>query len=267
MNFQRLFPRPKPLIGVIHLLPLPGAPLYGGKMEEILAAARAEALQYEKHGVDGLILENFRDRPFFPGAVPPETIAALAVAAREVRQAVTRIPLGVNVLRNDAHAALAIAIASEAQFIRVNVHLGAVVADQGIIQGLGHETTRLRRALESEVLIFADVGVKHAVALAERNLALEAQDVAERGLADALIVSGQLTGKAASVDDLRKVKAKTSIPVLIGSGITADNLPQFHAEADGFIVGSTFKKAGRADNEIEESRLQAFMAKLASCRA
>src|SRR4030042_6663056 len=193
MKFQEIFPAPKPLPACIPLLPLPGAPLYGGSRAEVYERALEEAGIFEQNGVDGLIVENFRDKPFYPAKVPAETLAALTAVTREVVRKV-RVPVGVNVLRNDAGAALAAATAAEAHFIRVNVHMGAVVSEQGIIQGLSHETLRLRAALQSGVLIFADVGVKHAAPLADRGVPRENRDLAERGLADGVIVSGGRAG-------------------------------------------------------------------------
>src|SRR5262249_40138922 len=156
--------------------------------------------------------------PFYPHQLPAETIAAIAAVTREIVRAVD-VPVGVNALRNDAQAAMAIATATEADFMRINVHMGAVVADQGLIEGSSHTTLRLRAALRSHVLIFADVGVKHATPLvAARDLATEARDVTERGLADALIVSGDYTGEATRPEDVDLVRQHTTLPVLIGSG-------------------------------------------------
>jgi membrane complex biogenesis BtpA family protein len=195
--------------------------------------------------------------PFYPGRLPAETIAALSAVTRELVKAV-HLPVGVNALRNDAQSALAIATATEADFIRVNVHMNAVVADQGILQGKSHATLRLRAALRSEVLIFAVVGVKHATPLAGRGLALETQEVTERGLADAIIVSGELTGAETRSEDVEIVRQNTSLPVLIGSGATPDNLLNVYAKVDGLIVGSYFKRAGKADNLVEEARVKTF---------
>jgi hypothetical protein len=258
MGFHELFGRNKPVIACVHLLPLPGAPDYDGRMGPVYDTALSEVAVFKRQGVDGLIVENFRDKPFYPGRVPAETVAALAAVAREVVRA-SGLPVGVNALRNDALAALAAAAAAEAHFIRVNVHMGAVVSEQGVIQGASHETLRLRAALRSNVLIFADVGVKHAAPLADRGLAAETRDLAERGRADAIIVSGELTGAETSAGDVELVRAHTRLPLLIGSGATPENSHRVFARADGFIVGSYFKKDGRGENRVEESRVRAFM--------
>jgi hypothetical protein len=177
-----------------------------------------------------------------------------------------KVPVGVNALRNDAQAAVAIATAAEAQFIRVNVHMSAVVSEQGIIQGESHHTLRLRSALRSGVLIFADVGVKHAAPLADRGLAVETRDLADRGLADAIIVSGELTGSETRVKDVDIVRRNTDLPILIGSGATPENLHKVYSKVDGFIVGSYFKKDGKADNFIDEKRVKIFADALAKQR-
>ena len=263
MTFHDLFPTPKPLIACIHLMPLPGSPRYGGTMRDVYDTALAEADIFSRYPIDALIVENFRDMPFYPGRLPAETIAALSAVTRELLTTV-HLPIGVNALRNDAQSALAIATAAEADFIRVNVHMNAVVADQGIVQGESHATLRLRAALRSKVLIFADVGVKHATPLGGRGLALETQDVTERGLADAIIVSGELTGAETRVEDVEIVRRHTSLPILIGSGATPDTLPNVYAKVDGLIVGSYFKRAGKADNLVEEARVKTFTETLAA---
>ena len=259
MDFQSLFPARKPLIACIHLLPLPGSPRYQGTMEVVYDTALAEVAIFQRYPIDGLIVENYRDAPFYPHSLPPETVAALAAVTREVVR-VAHVPVGVNALRNDAQAALAIATATEAAFIRVNVHMGVVTSDQGIIQGMSHETLRLRAALRSSVLIFADVGVKHATPLGTRGLVLETRDLSERGLVDALIVSGVWTGAETSPDDIALVRQHTTLPVLLGSGATPENLHCVYNQVDGLIVGSTFKQAGQAENMVEEARVKAFTA-------
>ncbi len=258
MQFSDIFSRPKPLIPVIHLQALPGAPLYNGKVQEVYDQAIREAEIFAAEGVDGLIIENFRDLPFYPDRVPAETIAAMATVAREIRNRV-KIPIGINVLRNDAEAALAIATAVGAEFIRVNVHNGAALTDQGIVQGRAFATLRKRRHLLSQTLIFADVAVKHAYPLAEAPLDKLTQDLALRSMVDALIVSGSGTGAETDVNDLRTVKNNSPLPVLIGSGTTPSNLRHLHPIADGFIVGSYFKKEGIATNPVEAARVKDFV--------
>jgi membrane complex biogenesis BtpA family protein len=263
MNFDDLFGKKKPVIACLHLLPLPGAPRFAGRMQAVYDTALTEAAIFKREGVDGLIVENFRDKPFYPGKIPSETVAALSAVTREIVKA-SALPVGVNALRNDAQAAMAVAAATGAHFIRVNVHMGAVVSEQGVIQGASHETLRLRAALHATVLIFADVGVKHAAPLADRGLAAEAKDLSERGMADAVIVSGDLTGVETKPEDVDIVRSHTRLPILIGSGTTPKNLPNVFQKADGFIVGSYFKKAGKGENLVEQKRVKAFMRTMGS---
>jgi len=258
MTFRDLFTSPKPLIACIHLMPLPGSPRYAGTMREVYDTAMAEADIFARYAIDGLIVENFRDAPFYPHALPAETIAALTAVTREIVR-VAQVPVGVNALRNDAQAAMAIATATEADFIRVNVHMGTVVSDQGIIEGTSHATLRLRAALRSHVLIFADASVKHATPLVDRGLATEVRDLTERGLVDAIIVSGDYTGAPTRPEDIAIVRQHTTLPILIGSGATPDHLPYVYTQVDGLIVGSYFKKAGKAENLVEEAHVKKFM--------
>jgi membrane complex biogenesis BtpA family protein len=257
IQYSDLFSSRKPLIACIHLLALPGAPLYDGDLQAVYDRALAEAEIFARNGVDALIVENFRDVPFYPDQVPNETVASMAAICREIRKQV-KVPLGINVLRNDADAALSIATAIGADFIRVNVHNAAVLTDQGIVQGRAYATMRKREQLQAPVLIFADVAVKHAAPIAPLGLDIETRDLSKRSLADALIVSGSGTGAATNLQDLQTVKDNTHLPVVIGSGTQPSNLRSLHALADGFIVGSYFKKDGKADNEVEEGRVRDF---------
>lgn len=255
-SFNQLFPH-KPLIAVIHLLPLPGSPDYQGNLKQVYEIALQEVNLFKQYPIDGLIIENFRDRPFYPDQVPPETIAAMSAITREIVKTFDK-PIGINVLRNDAAAAMAIATATEAHFIRVNVHIGASVTDQGLIQGKAFETLRLRASLKSNVAIFADVGVKHATPLGGRGLAAEAKELSERGSVDALIVSGAFTGAETSLEDIQEVQGASKCPVIIGSGMTINNLNNIYPKVDGMIVGSYFKQSGMVENPLDETRLKAF---------
>jgi membrane complex biogenesis BtpA family protein len=254
-TFRDLFGERPPLIGMVHLLPLPGSPRYGGSVAAIVARAVEEARALEAGGLEGLIVENFGDAPFTPGPVDPAVIATMTAVGLEVRRAV-RLPIGVNVLKTDARAALGVAQAAGGGFIRINVHVGAAVADQGILQGEAYQTLRYRRAIGADVLIFADVQAKHGVPLAPTDLEQEARDAAYRGLADALIVSGKGTGEPTDLERVRRVKrAVPDRPVLVGSGATADGMPKILEAADGVIVGTELKRDGRTENTIDPERV------------
>jgi membrane complex biogenesis BtpA family protein len=255
--------RKKMLIGVVHLRPLPGAPRFTGKFDDVLRLAVNDARAYERGGVDGLFIENFGDIPFAKSSVGPETIAAMAAAGRAIREAV-KVPIGFNVLRNDACAALALCAACGGAFVRVNVHSGAMLTDQGLIEGNGFQTLRYRRAICPAALIFADVHVKHAVPLGDWGLEEAARDTLARGLADALIVSGSGTGMAADVTDVERVRhACPTARILLGSGITLGNVRDFAPVADGFIVGTSLKSAGKVSNAVDPKRVAALVRRLA----
>lgn len=247
-------PGRKTLIGVVHLLPLPGSPRWKGDLENLIQFAVNDAHSYQQGGADAVFVENFGDVPFTKSSVAPETIAAMTAAGRAIRAAV-KLPIGFNVLRNDARAALALCAACGGDFIRVNIHTGAMLTDQGLIEGDAYETLRYRERLCPSVAIFADVHVKHAVPLGNWPLDIAARDTLERGLADALIVSGTGTGEAADVSDLETIRrACPSAKILLGSGVTAENVGSY-TQADGFIVGSSLKSEGKLANPVDPNRV------------
>ncbi|MEP6821645.1 MAG: BtpA/SgcQ family protein [Chthoniobacterales bacterium] len=252
---------PKVVIGMLHLPALPGAPRARLDLAQIRANLLRDVETLADGGVHGLMMENFGDVPFYPNRVPAHVIAQMTALAGAVRER-TEVPLGINVLRNDGRAALAVAHAVGASFIRVNVLCGARVADQGLIQGIAHDLLRDRALLGAEtVKIFADVDVKHSAALATRPIEDEVADVIERGLAEAVIVSGAGTGKATDPAQVIQVRsAAGDTPIFIGSGITAETLGQFLASADGFIVGTALKQDGIATNPVDAARVRALMA-------
>lgn len=254
IQIKSLFQQKKPIIGCVHLKALPGSPQYDGNNNAILEQALTEARIYQEKGVDAIIIENFGDKPFYPDEVPSITVATMAAIGREIKLQ-TQLPIGINVLRNDSQAALSIAHAINAQFIRVNIHLYAFVSDQGIIQGLAHETLRLRKSLSTDIQIWTDVAVKHASPLVNQSIQIQAEELCERGLADVLIVSGIGTGKATDKQALVLVKEPASIPVVIGSGITLNNIADYYTIADGFIIGSYFKEKGLSQNALDPKRI------------
>jgi membrane complex biogenesis BtpA family protein len=259
MLLKTIFKAEKPVIGMLHLAPLPGSPANTADLNVIRQTTLRDAEALVSGGVDGLMLENFGDTPFYPTRVPPHTVAFMTVLGREIGAAFP-VPLGINVLRNDARSALAIAAAVGAAFIRVNVHTGARVTDQGVIEGAAHRLLRYRKLLESSVKIFADVAVKHSAALAPYDLASEVIDTVLRGRADAIIVSGSATGQETRLEDLNVAKdAAMNSPVLVGSGVNPKTLHAMLARADGLIVGTAFKKDGVTTNPVDRSRVRAFM--------
>jgi membrane complex biogenesis BtpA family protein len=239
------------LIGVLHLPPLPGSPRFAGDLAAIARMAAAEARWLDAAGFDAVMVENFGDAPFLPGRVEPITVAAVTACALAVREAAPRLDLGVNLLRNDAESALAVAVCTGATLVRVNVHSGARVTDQGVIEGRAHATLRLRRALGAEhVRLLCDVDVKHSAPLAARPIEEEAEEVAGRGLADAILVTGTGTGRGVASDDLARVVRSVHVPVLVASGSTPESLPSLRA-AHGVIVGTAIRKTSRAGDPVD----------------
>ncbi len=244
---------------MIHLPALPGAPRSALGMDALRTRTAADAEALAAAGFDAVIVENFGDAPFFRDAVPPETVAAMTVLA-DVARAASGLPLGVNVLRNDGVAAMAIAAATGARFVRVNILAGARVADQGIVQTDAARLLRLRRALDATgVAIVADVSVKHSVALGGDDPAREAVEVVERGLAEVVVVTGDRTGGEADGAVLETVKrAVPGAAVWLGSGVRADTAAAWAARADGAIVGSALRAGGIAGGPIDAERALAF---------
>ncbi len=247
------------LIGMVHLKPLPGSPRYGGAMVSVIDAALHDAEALTRAGVDAMIIENFGDAPFPRGAAAPETVAAMAAVGAHITRDLG-VPLGVNVLRNDGCAALGVALAIGAVFIRVNVLAWARLTDQGVIEGDAASLQRARRALGAEqIQVLADVSVKHSAPLAPVSVTDEARDVVERALADAVIVTGGATSTAVDLDELRAVALATNAPVLAGSGVTVETAAQVRRLSAGAIVGSAMMRDGRPGGPIDPSRAQALV--------
>lgn len=251
---EALFTSKKPVIGVIHLLPLPGSPRYGGNLETILRAARTAANTFWEAGFDGVMLENFCDVPFFPDHVDPHVVALAGVLVKEFRR---RGPCGVNLLRNAARDAMAAAFAGGGDYIRVNVHSGAAVTDQGLLTGKAYETVRYRSLLGAGVRILADVHVKHAEPLVPRDPVEEALDCVERGLADGIIATGPRTGVPADLSQAEKLKAALpATPLFLGSGVSVDNVAAALRVADGIIVSTSLESE---TGVVDQARAKAFM--------
>lgn len=263
MDLQTTFGTETPLIGMVHLPPLPGAPRYDADRDTLRSQARSDALALVESGFDGLLVENFGDAPFYPQDVPAHVVAEMAVAIRELGTEIDA-PYGVNVLRNDAEAALSIAGATDGSFIRVNVHTGVRETDQGWIEGQAHETMRLRDRLDTDVSVFADVAVKHSASPSDRDIGAVATETIERGLADGLIVSGPATGEATDTATLEAVVAardetNPDVPVFVGSGVTGENAARLLEIADGAIVGTAVKHDGETGNPVDPERARTLV--------
>jgi len=259
-GIRQIWSERPPLIGMVHLAPLPGSPRWQGAMQDVLDRAVRDAGALAEAGFDGLIVENYSDVPFHRGEVPPATVAAMTSAVLAVRET-SLLPVGVNVLRNDAAASLAIAAVTGARFVRVNVHSGSMWTDQGLVEGRAAETLRQREELGAEAAILADVHVKHATPPVGSEIGSAAADAWRRGLADALIVSGTGTGAATNMGDLRAIRvAVPEAVLLVGSGITEGNVAPTLTECDGLIVGSAVMSGGVAGAGVDGARAKALVA-------
>jgi hypothetical protein len=263
-----LFPAPKPVIGMVHLWPLPGAPGYTGYgMQVIVEHALRDAEALVQGGVDGLVVENMWDLPYYVGNdVKPEAMTAQAVAAAEVVKNFP-VPVGINVIHNGGVVCLAIAVAAGARFIRVCILTGARVWDTGDFDhGCAAELMRKRKELAADrIHIFADVDKKHSVPFPGIDLQTHIQWTEFYG-ADALIVSGKFTGNAPDVEKVREAKRLATRPVLIGSGCSAENAAAFLQCADGIIVGTSLKRDGVMENAVDVNRVRALMEKVRAAR-
>ena len=254
---EELFKNRKPVVGVIHVGALPGTPASSLNVEGLTEVAVREAALYRDGGVDGLMVENMHDVPYLRGSVGPEVVAALAVVARAVK-AEAGLPVGVQILAGANVESVAVAHAAGLDYVRVEAYAFAHVADEGLIQSSAAELLRFRRKIGAErVRVWADVKKKHSshaitadVSLGETCAAVEFM----RG--DAVIVSGSATGEAPRAADVREAKSHCRVPVLLGSGITPENVEEFYDAADGFIVGSYFKERGLWSNTVEPARVR-----------
>ena len=259
MDLTQIFKTRNPVIGVVHLLPLPTSPRWGGSLKAVIDRAEQEATALASGGVDGIIIENFFDAPFVKDQVDPSVISAMTIVTQRLMHLVP-LPIGINVLRNDARSGMAIATCVNAQFIRVNVLTGVMATDQGLIEGQAHQLLRYRRELGSEVKILADVLVKHARPLGSPNLTASVQDTIDRGLADGVILSGWSTGSPPSLEDLElAMAAANGVPVFIGSGANWENISTLMQAADGVIVSSSLKRHGRREQPIDPIRVSQFV--------
>ena len=263
---MEFFDTNSPMIGMVHLPPLPGAPNFEGDRAGIRERMCRDASALETGGVDGVMLENFGDAPFYPDRVPRHVVADIAALAATLREQVS-IPVGVNVLRNDVRSALGIAAATGGAFVRANIHTGARLTDQGIAEGMAHETLRLRERLDADVAILADLDVKHSTPLARRPLEGTLGDLIERGGADAIVVSGTGTGEAVDTEFLERVIEHRDargfdVPILIGSGLTLETAPELLSLADGAIVGTALKRDGETAGPVDEPAVERLVASI-----
>ncbi len=266
-RLSRLFRVRQPVIAMIHVGALPGTPAGGRPLRDLVAAARREATIYHEAGVDGLMLENMHDTPYLRGRVGPEIVAAMTLLAAAVKDAAA-LPCGLQILAGANQEALAVAHAAGLDFIRAEGFAFAHVADEGLIQSSAAELLRYRKVIGAErVQVWADVKKKHSSHAITADVGIgETAHAVEFMRGDAVIVTGAVTGDAPKPEDVREVKAATRLPVLLGSGVTRENVAAFMAEADGFIVGSEFKAGGHWSAAVDPRRVRRFVAAVAAAR-
>jgi len=255
------------IIGMIHVDPLPGTPKFKGNFPEIIAKAREEALMYKKAGIDVLAIENMHDVPYLKQEVGPEITASMTVIGYEVKKA-AELPCGIQILAGANKEALSVAMAAGLDFIRAEGFVFAHVADEGIIDGCAGELLRHRKKIGADnILVFTDVKKKHSShSITEDTDISETSRAAEFFLSDGVIVTGTETGKAASLEELKEVKNSVNIPVLVGSGVTLENVDSYLNIADALIVGSYFKEKGHWAGRVDFKRVKSFMDKVNKLR-
>jgi len=257
-----IFGRDKALIGMIHCPAFPGAPRYrGASMDDIYDACMRDAERLAQGGMHGLIVENHGDIPFSkPGDIGPETPAFLAVVTDRIRRAFG-LPIGINVLANAPLPALATAVAGGADFIRVNQWANAYVANEGFMEGRAAEALRYRSLLRAErVRIFTDAHVKHGshAIVADRSIPELTRDLAFFD-SDCIIATGQRTGDSATLEEIDEIGGATHLPLLVGSGVTAENIVAILGRTNGVIVASSLKEGGVWWNPVCPERTRRFV--------
>jgi membrane complex biogenesis BtpA family protein len=257
---ESLFPKPKPVIAMIHVGALPGTPASQLNINQLTESAIGEAEIYRAGGVDGIMIENMHDTPYRRGAAGPEIVAAMAVIGQAVKVE-SKLPVGVQVLAAANTEAMAVAYAAGLDFIRAEGYAFAHVADEGLIEASAAELLRYRRMIGAErVQVWADIKKKHSAHAITADVPLgEMAAAVEFMRGDALIVTGAATGDPPRAEDVREAKARSNLPVLLGSGISADNINAYYAIADGFIIGSAFKRDGHWANPVDPERIERLM--------
>ena len=260
-----MFSSPKPVVAMVHVGALPGTPAGSASVREIERQVAAECRLYREGGVHGIAIENMHDVPYLRGAVGPEITAAMTVMALAAKEA-SGLPCGIQILAGANHEALAVAHAAGLAFVRVEAFAFAHVADEGILQSSAASLLRYRRLIAAErVQVWADVKKKHSSHAITADVGVGATAAAVEFMrADAVIVTGAATGEQPGEGDIAEVRSQCRLPLYLGSGVTADNIAGYYDLADGFIVGSFFKRDGRWSEPVDQGRVERFMAAYAA---
>ncbi len=267
MKNKKIFGINKTVVGMIHVDALPGTPKYKGDVESIINSAVKEAMIYKNSGIDAIAIENMHDIPYLKRNVGPEIISLMSIIGREVKK-VSQLPCGIQILAGANKDALAAAHSAGMDFIRAEGFVFAHVADEGIMESDAGELLRYRKQIGAEnILIFTDIKKKHSSHSITSDVDIvETAKAAEFFLSDGVILTGTSTGKETDIDELKKVRDVVNIPVLIGSGLTADNIEKYFPVADAFIIGSYFKHGGDWKNKVDADRVKALMDKINKLR-
>jgi membrane complex biogenesis BtpA family protein len=255
-----LFKTAKPVIGVLHVAALPGTPAHFQNVAEIVKLAADEARLYRDGDIDGIIIENMHDVPYLRGTVGPEIVAAMAVVGQAVKSE-SRLPTGIQILAGANLEAIAVAHAAQLDFVRVEGYVFAHIADEGIMESSAAKLLRYRKLIGAErVEVWADIKKKHSAHAITADISLAATaETVEFMRGDAVIVTGSVTGEAPKITDVQEAKAHCRLPVILGSGVDATNIEGFYPLADGFIIGTAFKKDGHWANGVDKQRVKRFM--------
>ncbi len=266
MTFDWFGGKRKMVIAMAHIGALPGAPLYDadGGVAKLIDAVARDVEQLQAGGVDAIMFGNENDRPYV-FAAPPEAIAAMAALITAVKPQLG-VPFGVDYLW-DPMASVAIGAATGASFVR-EIFTGVFASDMGLWQPDCAAASRLRQRLgRSDMKLLFNINAEFAHPLDARPIALRARSAAFSSLADAILVSGPITGQPAEQSDLRAVSASIEgVPVFANTGVTVDNVAEVLALADGVIIGTHFKVDGNTWNPVDGTRVQRFMDRVATLR-
>jgi membrane complex biogenesis BtpA family protein len=256
----------KLVIGMIHLDALPGTPKYTGNIKNIIDNAILEAEKYKSAGLNGIMIENMHDVPYLNNSSGPEIISTMAIIAYEIKKR-TNLIVGIQVLASANKEAIAIAHSANLDFIRAEGFVFAHVADEGITESNAGEILRYRKQIGADsVMVFTDIKKKHSSHSLTSDVSIvETAKAAEFFLSDGIIVTGSSTGAEADAEELLAVKKNSKLPIIIGSGITSENIDKYYKLADVFIIGSYFKIDGNWENGIDETRVKKFLEKLEEC--
>lgn len=262
-----LFAQQKPVIGVIHVGALPGTPDGGESVSAIIEHARIEARIYREGGLDGLIIENMHDVPYLRGHVGPEIVSAMAVIGHAVKEECA-LPTGVQILAGANLEAMAAAHAAGLDLIRAEGYVFAHIADEGWIESSASELLRYRKQIGADrIEVWADVKKKHSSHAVTTDITLgETAEAVEFMRGSAVVVTGSVTGRAPRLADVEEVKTHCRLPVILGSGIDASNIREFYRAADGFIIGSYFKRDGHWANTVDGERVERLMKEVSRLR-